>query len=685
MLQCFQKSIVLLLIVLTSRANAQSDSDGGTNFFKHKTKSALNAKMKKLMARFENDKAIAELHYTEIEDIKSVQKNGWVKFNLPEGKNLKVKTKDVKYKDGKIKNWFGRDENSDRELVSLTFVENGCRGFIKNGNATYEVYPLENNMHALVRWHPKKGQECLESFPHSGGIDSTKKLNTRSINPSDNENKDEPMPNLIKPNNGRVDIERVAPCTQITSTVHVLVYFTPNAAMAIPGGNVQAVAENSVAQINQALATSGVPFINAQLIDVRPFPGIFTNAATGNIGTNMTDDLTNFRTNGAVIAARGQTRADVVMLLTDGNYEEFDPFTGQLVDQIFGAVPNVQHPSDDFAFLISDPLAADAENGFTVAHEFAHLFGARHQLNTTFNNRGADNDPNFTGHGHSWSTRTTCIFRAFGICFNYNYDRRASIVHQRGRLHDNNNPASEYVRILRYSNPNVNLNGTPTGTNNANNANRINGQFATVAANEQNFSVLNIGIDGDYYYEEFQPFCLEAVTSCGQAPFTFQWEVSNNGFIFSPIGNTEQICVNAGACNSTQHYNLTVTDALGTVRSLTHTIYATGSCNPLLRGGSDDGEQIELTSLDKKYEKGLYPNPATDNIQLSFSMEEDDSYAVSLFDLQGRLVKQLKKEKIDVGTTQNLEISVTDIPNGLYILKISGKMDYYNQKVIVNH
>ncbi|NJN33928.1 MAG: hypothetical protein HC817_06430 [Saprospiraceae bacterium] len=163
------------------------------------------------------------------------------------------------------------------------------------------------------------------------------------------------------------------------------------------------------------------------------------------------------RTEPTVINGRNTLRADVVGFLTVGNY---GGTRGIVSNSNPGGVdPLANYPNDDLSFFISQAVNADQANVFTAAHEFGHLFKARHQRSTTAG--FAPDDFGGSEHGFSWRTRTTCAFRALGICFNWNYDRRASIMHTTQRF-DGSDESTRYIRSLFYSNPLVNQPGTST-------------------------------------------------------------------------------------------------------------------------------------------------------------------------------------------------------------------------------
>ncbi len=610
-------------------------------------------------------------------DLKAKNKNGWLKFNLPNGKNNMLKTRNVGYEKGKMKYWSGQD-TSGIESSFLSFVNEGCRGYIRKDGDTYEIYPLGSNLHALVKHKPTVGEDCTLGHNH--------KKEGNVLPPSESRDtlnlKENKLPDQIQLTPNQADVQRIEPCLpNADAVVRILYYFTPNAVDALMGGNIRAVAENTVNQMNNALAASGLTN-RVALIDVLPFPVPFTNATGLNTNDNIDNDLFRMRTEPNVLNGRDALRADVVGFLTVGN---FGNVAGTVTNSNPGGDPLANYPNDNLSFFVSQVVNADQANGFTAAHEFGHLFRARHQRSSTFSTNSSDDSGNFE-HGFSWRTRTTCATRFLGVCFSWNFDRRASIMHNRGRRDNSNDPNTEYVRSLFYSNPNVNQPGTstPTGTNNDNNARQINVQFSTVANFRRDNNILpglNVQIESPFLVSPTQIYCPEAVVSCGQAPYTFSWRISYDGFNFFPWSSDESFCDFGGDAGSNKLYELTVTDAAGTVVSAYLQVDVFNFTPFRL-----ESESLSNTSgVTAENLRIVQPNPANDKINLSFALENDNAYAVTLLDLNGKVIKQIKKDNPFKGSTQNLELNVSDLPNGMYFVKIAGSVEYFTEKIIVNH
>jgi hypothetical protein len=87
-------------------------------------------------------------------------------------------------------------------------------------------------------------------------------------------------------------------------------------------------------------------------------------------------------------------------------------------------------------------------------------------------------------------------------------------------------------------------------------------------------------------------------------------------------------------------------------------------------------EDAGVTYLD------LYPNPATDNIHVSFQVEQKSSLKIRLVTLTGQTV-YTEEEPVFTGTYQH-DISVSSLPAGLYFMEITTQSGTTNKKILVN-
>lgn len=107
-----------------------------------------------------------------------------------------------------------------------------------------------------------------------------------------------------------------------------------------------------------------------------------------------------------------------------------------------------------------------------------------------------------------------------------------------------------------------------------------------------------------------------------------------------------------------------------------------GEPNPDLYDQVEDfsvPKECELSTNDVTANKNLniYPNPAKDEIFIN-SKELKGNYSIKIYNMTGSLVKETS-----YNSANNKSISVSNLPNGVYVLKIEGDKFNQSQKLII--
>ncbi|MDC3196052.1 T9SS type A sorting domain-containing protein, partial [Flavobacteriaceae bacterium] len=95
-------------------------------------------------------------------------------------------------------------------------------------------------------------------------------------------------------------------------------------------------------------------------------------------------------------------------------------------------------------------------------------------------------------------------------------------------------------------------------------------------------------------------------------------------------------------------------------------------------------EVIDATaSLDNDIFDGfnLYPNPSNGNFNLEFNTESTESVEIQLYDLTGRLVKELQFSNISLRFSES--ISFQNTAKGFYVLKIKNGTKQTSRKLVI--
>jgi len=414
--------------------------------------------------------------------------------------------------------------------------------------------------------------------------------------------------------------------------IRVLFLFTQAAENAFGLGGINDMANLAISQTNQAFSNSDINNTSVIKANVREWVG-FTETPN-----NFNGDLTALRTSAQVTTWRATDLADVVILITDASYN----------GGILGGVPfqNLSNPQEDFAFGVIEGNSITAN--FTFSHELGHIIGCRHQKCETFQNLGCDNNGPYE-HGSGWGHRP---------CWLCNWKNKSTILHQ---LRQNNQ------RILHYSNPDVSVNGRPTGIVDARDNSRwIRDGHACIVASYNPNPVIPVSaiingegklcrpLSGEYFVE---------VTG-SNTPFTYDWRISTDGVNWgNSVGSGYSIWVNSNnyPLKSTLFLRVRVQDATGNFVFAFFNIYiaqqGTPGCNlQLLTGGSIDHGIL------------AYPNPVDESLTVEFSISEDKTNAeFTLTSCNGNKLRTINKNYNKGIHSETFDLS--NLHNGIILLK----------------
>ena len=76
---------------------------------------------------------------------------------------------------------------------------------------------------------------------------------------------------------------------------------------------------------------------------------------------------------------------------------------------------------------------------------------------------------------------------------------------------------------------------------------------------------------------------------------------------------------------------------------------------------------------------GLFPNPSSSSITITFPPDENSEPLVEIFDEQGNLIYHIQNT-----SNKNLPIDVSQLANGLYLVRITDGDKVYTKKFIRN-
>ncbi len=143
------------------------------------------------------------------------------------------------------------------------------------------------------------------------------------------------------------------------------------------------------------------------------------------------------------------------------------------------------------------------------------------------------------------------------------------------------------------------------------------------------------------------------------------WVQENNQFASVPVFDLRQ--------DLTVRYDLKdENDYEGTIYAATHGLgfWKTTSTANFVTIGQEEHEAPEvadLVSLD------VYPNPATDVINIELDLSSRMDVDIYVLDLNGKIVKQVRYDNL-ASTTESVELRVANLPHGAYVINmLAGK------------
>jgi type IX secretion system substrate protein len=95
-----------------------------------------------------------------------------------------------------------------------------------------------------------------------------------------------------------------------------------------------------------------------------------------------------------------------------------------------------------------------------------------------------------------------------------------------------------------------------------------------------------------------------------------------------------------------------------------------------------DGSGTGVESLENSLSMNIYPNPASEVVNIKFSAEEITMASLSVYDITGRMVKEMNLENLAFGIN-NIELDVTTIQTGTYIVTLNLNSKVYTHKLMI--
>lgn len=424
------------------------------------------------------------------------------------------------------------------------------------------------------------------------------------------------------------------------STIDLMVLGTA-AAITNGGGTVASFTTNvtsAVTEMNTAYANSGGTDLTFNLIhcDATAF------TTTG----DLFNDLNSFESNAGVQALRNTHFADLVGLWAgSGSYSGFCG-VGNLNT-------NPVNYNADAAYTITD--YGCGMTNLTYAHECGHNMGLRHDYYV-------DNGTTPCSHHHGYVNQAVI---PTGLP---NTARWRTIMAYNNQCSDN---GFNCTRLARWSNPNLNYLGSPTGV--------------AIGSPQPSFEM--------YGFERMR--CVVSSFRSNPLPVTMlsfhgevkgqsailQWktasENNNKGFDIEFRKANQEDFQSVGFVEG-KHTSSMVNEYTFQVDQLTAGYYDVRLKQWDLDQQFTYSPVIRLLVSSDKLQSGLYPNPAKGNLLLSMHNPEKQVVTVTLHDMLGNSLRTLWDGVLEQGTTDR-NITLAGLPAGNYFAVIRSR----NEKQVI--
>ncbi len=540
-----------------------------------------------------------------------------VTFTVPNSNNL-VLTAEAAYVQSQSSsnfNWAGTINGSGYFMLN----NSGGRmsGLIQTNNQSWTILPFRDNYSLLIK-HDMASvliDDCITP-PDGGGGTST---GTENCN------------------------EEYNTCPAI---IDVLLFATSAAQKFTGSGNFDAWSQWGENVTNFAFERSDVPNKRVRFRWVEYDPNWLTPT-----DQNPIHILDGFKNDNFVNQTLDTYKADLAVLVT--NHGLFRP-DGSKINGIanIGTWP-LNYPSSSSRHCVVE-IPSFFSPSWTLPHELSHLMGANHNRSWNVPCFGCGSDQLDCAHGWKFFTSGDEEWRTMHALVN------------------NVNPTS--MRILNYSNPDVDFLGTPTGHWENNNAKVLRNTGCMIAgyAISKDFGIDMLGATkfcnpGQVPHPNYSVTITPPSPGFpGFGPYTIEWWQNSSGiFTYQApdyyLGSSSQVQVSIPPDCPFFFLHVKVTSADGIILTNTRKI-DTDAC-----AGCGGEARSSLTYPDLVV--NISSNPTSGFFNLDISVEKQGRLNISLYDSGGKMVRDLGNENFEPGPNR-IERNVEGNPSGFYWLSL---------------